>query len=260
MKARSGRSEKAGRLEEAIESMAIEFANGILGAIRAAPMDELLGQMRNVGLKETRQANREASRPAGVPARASAPRAGGKKPGKPGKRERLARRGPGDLEAAIVQIVALLTRHPEGLRSEEIRTTLDLDIREMPRPLQDALAAKRIKKTGDKRATTYFSASSGATRKAHAKALAALAKSFAYTSYEVAHGSFGIALCERGVKGYQPVDDYGPYADEARAKGIAERLNERLGVSKASARTIVMSTMLRIALHVAGKPARGGGG
>ena len=67
MKARSGRSEKAGRLEEAIESMAIEFANGILGAIRAAPMDELLRQMRNVGLKETRQANREASRPAGVP-------------------------------------------------------------------------------------------------------------------------------------------------------------------------------------------------
>lgn len=65
---------------------------------------------------------------------------------------------------------------------------------------------------------------------------------FAYTSYLVSAGRFAVALCECNVKGYRPVSEYGPYDYESRADGIASRLNERIGVSEATARRIVNST------------------
>lgn len=65
----------------------------------------------------------------------------------------------------------------------------------------------------------------------------------AYVVVDAPGGGWGVAACKRGESGYHPVDDYGPYEDEPRAQGIVNRLNARLGVSKASAHTIVRSTM-----------------
>lgn len=66
----------------------------------------------------------------------------------------------------------------------------------------------------------------------------------AYVVVDVPGGAWGVGACKRGESGYHPVDDdYGPYEDESRAQGVVDRLNARLGVSKASAHTIVRSTM-----------------
>jgi Fic family protein len=45
-----------------------------------------------------------------------------------------------------------------GLRSEEIRRALKLDVREVPRVLKEGLTKKKLRSKGQKRATTYFAA------------------------------------------------------------------------------------------------------
>jgi hypothetical protein len=42
-----------------------------------------------------------------------------------------------------------------GLRSEEIRKALALDVREVPRVLKQGLSSKKLKAKGQKRATQY---------------------------------------------------------------------------------------------------------
>jgi hypothetical protein len=61
-------------------------------------------------------------------------------------------------------IVALLKQSPKGLRAEEIRAELGLQAKEMPRPLKEAVDAGRLRKSGQKRATTYFAAGGGGGR------------------------------------------------------------------------------------------------
>jgi hypothetical protein len=61
----------------------------------------------------------------------------------------------------VEAIVGLLDKHPQGMRAEQIRSSLGLDAKELPKPLADALAAKRISQKGEKRATTYFSSKRG---------------------------------------------------------------------------------------------------
>jgi Fic family protein len=55
-------------------------------------------------------------------------------------------------------IVTLLKGKKAGLRSEQIRAALKLDVREVPRVLKEGLAKKRLRSKGQKRATTYFAA------------------------------------------------------------------------------------------------------
>jgi hypothetical protein len=69
----------------------------------------------------------------------------------------------------VDDIVTLLGKHPEGLRSEQIRAELDCQAKELPRPLADALEAGRISKSGQKRATTYFASADGAASGGGAK-------------------------------------------------------------------------------------------
>lgn len=54
--------------------------------------------------------------------------------------------------------MALVKKHKNGLRSEEIRAELKLDKRELPRVLGDGLARRVLKSKGQKRATRYFGA------------------------------------------------------------------------------------------------------
>jgi hypothetical protein len=124
-------------LQKAIEALSREFVAGVLAAVRRASLEDIAdvtGQAR---------------------ARAVARVSPRKSPGK-SKAGRLPRRSAADLEKATEDIVALLGRHPKGLRAEEIRKELELDPRELPRPIQEGLDSKRIGKRGQKRATTYF--------------------------------------------------------------------------------------------------------
>jgi hypothetical protein len=69
---------------------------------------------------------------------------------------RLERRSDDEIAQVADRIVALLEKHPHGLRAEVIREKLGLIAKELPRPIADAVAQKRIASEGNKRATTYF--------------------------------------------------------------------------------------------------------
>jgi hypothetical protein len=124
-------------LKTTIEGLANEFAVSIISALRTASIDELTG----LGAQGVRANGRA---PLVLEGR------------KRGRGERLGRRSTADIGRMVDNIVTLLQKHPEGLRAEQIRETLDCQAKELPRPLADGLAEGRISKAGQKRATTYF--------------------------------------------------------------------------------------------------------
>lgn len=121
-------------LEKTLQTRAIEFANAIVAALKGASIDELVSM-------EGKSRTTSSGRPAPV-----ARRKGG----------RLVRRSLEDITTTLGSIVSLVNKHPKGLRAEQIRTELGLDTRELPRPLAEGLKTGALKKTGQKRATTYF--------------------------------------------------------------------------------------------------------
>jgi hypothetical protein len=127
-------------LKHTIENQATELATGILRALRTASLDELAGF---VGRRPRGDELGLAS--AG---RAMAMTTSG----------RLGRRSPAQITRVLDQIVGLLQQHPDGLRAEVIKRQLGIDPREVPRPLADGVSCGRIRKIGEKRATTYFAA------------------------------------------------------------------------------------------------------
>lgn len=132
-------------LQSKIAQLASDFASSIMGIVRSSSLEELSG----VTMSRTPVSPRSSSK-------------------------RLARRSEEDIAGVVDRIVVLLKDKPDGLRAEEIRDQLDLEAKELPRPLADALASKQIKKSGNKRATTYFAAGNGkaatkSTKKATAK-------------------------------------------------------------------------------------------
>lgn len=150
-------------LRTQIEHLASQFVTGVLAAMRKAPLEEILDQ--SGGARRTAVRAPDA---AAAPA-AKAPRG---KAAKRGKGGRLARRSPGQLSKVLEQIVGLLQKSPAGLRAEQIRDQLGLLSKELPRPLADGLKAGRLKKKGEKRATTYFAGGRRPSPKAKAKAKA----------------------------------------------------------------------------------------
>jgi hypothetical protein len=136
-------------LRAAISQLANQFASGVLEAIRGASLAEILAESAEGGGRAAGGARR--GRP---PAAASAAGAASR----PAKRRRgrLERRSATDIAGVVRQIVDLLGAHPAGLRAEQIRHELGLEAKELPRPITEALASRKISKQGQKRATTYF--------------------------------------------------------------------------------------------------------
>jgi len=137
-------------LRSQLDTLAKNFANGVLAAIRTASLDDLLAES---GGAPGRSPGRRRARGGG----------GGDQPdplrtptAKKTKGGRLARRSPADIARTLEKAVALVKTKKTGLRSEEIRKALKLDVREVPRVLKEGLAKKKLKSKGQKRATTYF--------------------------------------------------------------------------------------------------------
>jgi hypothetical protein len=127
-------------LKSRLDSLASSFASEVVRAIQSASLEELLSE---VGGK------RAAGRPRVAPA--SAPT-----PFRSRKAGRLPRRSEDDIKATLNKVHGLLKSAKSGLRAEQIRTALKLDVREMPRVLKEGLATKKLTSKGQKRATTYF--------------------------------------------------------------------------------------------------------
>jgi len=122
----------ASSLRSRLGDLASAFAASVVDAIRSSSVEELFAQSLGGRPGPSRGAP-ESRRRAG----------------------RLPRRSGEDIASVIEQIVELLLQHPKGLRAEEIRASLDLEPKEMPRPLREGLEAGRLTKVGQKRATTY---------------------------------------------------------------------------------------------------------
>jgi len=142
-------------LRNTIQELAAGFAAGVLGAIRGSSLEEILAEASG-GVR--RGPGRPRKNSFGL---ASAP--GGRGAGRSGRgsQGRLGRRSAGALERVVERIVELLSKSSKGLRAEQIRAALGLSAKELPRPIAMALAAKRIRKVGQKRATTYFTGGAG---------------------------------------------------------------------------------------------------
>lgn len=133
-------------LRSTIQTLAARFAESVIEALRSASLDEITG----VTSGATRGRPRAAGGGEAAPSRGR--RAGG---------GRLARRSADDIQAMVQSIVDLVGKHPDGLRAEQIRASLGVDAKELPRPLAEAVSAGVLTKSGQKRATTYSSGSGG---------------------------------------------------------------------------------------------------
>jgi hypothetical protein len=128
-------------LRSALDALARSFADGVLAAIRAASIEDLHAES---GGSRGR-------------------RAGGGGGGQPDplrrtrttKSGRLARRSDEQITKAVDQVVALVKKGKTGMRAEEIKKALHLDVREVPRILKTGLKTKRLRAKGQKRATVY---------------------------------------------------------------------------------------------------------
>jgi hypothetical protein len=140
-------------LRQHLGELASSFAASVLDVIRGASLEELLAESSSDRRRPAPHA------PAGDgPARPTRRRGG-----------RLPRRSAGDIDQVVERIVALVRQSPKGLRAEQIRAKLDLQAKELPRPLKEALDSGRLAKSGQKRATTYFLKGAGAPGKANGR-------------------------------------------------------------------------------------------
>ena len=152
-------------LRSTIETLASQFASSVLEALRSASIDELVNV---AGSSSSSSAGggavrRGPGRPrAAAAAAAAAVEADGGAPrSRRGRGGRLGRRSAGDISRMIELIVGALQKAGEGLRAEQIRETLGVEAKELPRPLAEAISSGRITKSGQKRATTYYAGGSG---------------------------------------------------------------------------------------------------
>jgi hypothetical protein len=124
-------------LRSHLNDLAESFADGVLAAIRSASLEDLQAE---AGARGRRAA---ADHPVPFPFK-----------GKPNGR--LPRRSIEDIQKTLDRVVAAVkATKGKGLRAEEIRKELSLDVREVPRVLKEGLRSKKLKAKGNKRATTY---------------------------------------------------------------------------------------------------------
>ncbi len=132
-------------LRSQLDELARTFAEQIIGALRNASLDELVSTGGPV--KDGREPRTPLAKATPT---ATTPKTTPRKPG------RLRRRSAEEIAAMLGKIVALVQKHKGGLRAEQIRSTLGMQSKEMPRILKEGIAAKKLTTKGQKRATTYF--------------------------------------------------------------------------------------------------------
>jgi hypothetical protein len=133
-------------LQSQLNELARTFAEQLVATLRSASLDELVSTGSAVGNHRAPRASIGKTVPISAARSPKASRANG----------RLPRRSAEEIQAELDKIVALVKKHKEGLRAEEIRSNLGMQSKEMPRILKEGLSAKKLTSKGQKRATTYF--------------------------------------------------------------------------------------------------------
>ena len=133
-------------LRASIESLANQFAAGVLAAVRGSSLEDILNG--------TGAARRRPGRPRGSVNSPGAERAVAPRP-RPRGGKRI-RRSAEDIAATAERIVAFVAKNRNGILGERIRKELGIAKNQWLKPLGLALGSKKIRKTGQKRATRYF--------------------------------------------------------------------------------------------------------
>ena len=183
-------------LKSTLTGLATAFASNVLDAIRQMSLDELLAETQGGGRGGRRLILQNDAAPRAGSASSSG--GGGRARGRGG---RLGRRSAGDIAALVDRIVAILSASPNGLRAEQIRAELGLEAKELPRPLGEALDSGRISKSGQKRATTYFSKKAGGAAKGSGAAAAGKASKGKDRSARAKRGGGKKRSAKRGKTG-----------------------------------------------------------
>ncbi|MGZ3419310.1 MAG: hypothetical protein ACXVEE_15665 [Polyangiales bacterium] len=136
-------------LKNTISRLAESLASEILAALRTASLDDLTALAGGGGGGAAAGARRRPGRPAKA---AAAPAAATKVP----RVKKGGRRSAGDIEKVAAAIVGAVKGAKAGLRSEQIQKALGLSKKDTQRPIAWALEKKLLRKTGEKRGTTYF--------------------------------------------------------------------------------------------------------
>jgi hypothetical protein len=138
-------------LQSQLNQLASSFTHAVIEAIREVSLEELVaetgglkGMPRVPAIASSRGRGRAPRRQTG-PSRRSSSR-------------RLKRRSRNEIQKALGDIVSLVENRPRGMRAEQIRIELGMEAKEMPRILGEGLATRRLRKRGQKRATTYYAA------------------------------------------------------------------------------------------------------
>jgi hypothetical protein len=131
-------------LHQTIAALASSFTQEVLVALRGVSMAEL-SEFTSTSAPSRGRVKKSASAK-------SAPAT----PARKAKAGRLARRSSKQIASLAGKLVAVLKGKKAGLGSEAIQKALGLTRKEMPRPIQEALAKKLIRRTGQRRATKYF--------------------------------------------------------------------------------------------------------
>ena len=121
-------------LQSTIQSLAQTFAVQLVNALRSLSLEEILGATGKTATTGATPAPKKRGRPAGSKNKGT--------------------RGSASISADA--IVAVLRKHKSGLRAELLRRELGAAKPAFNYHVGKAFAAKRIKKTGKKRAMTYF--------------------------------------------------------------------------------------------------------
>ena len=149
-------------LSEKLKQLAATFADAVSEVVETEMRDRMTNALSALGATGG-SGDTEVRR--GRPTKTPKEKTGKSKSG------RLARRSLEEIQAVVADVVKLVSKHPDGLRSETIRTELDLDVREVPRVLKEGIAMGVLKSHGQKRATVYFAGKGGkgASKKASSK-------------------------------------------------------------------------------------------
>ncbi len=149
-------------LKDTIAKAANEFTANIIAIFAEA------FQSTASGLSSARATPSPSTRRAPTPAKAAAPAAvKAAKPGRPAKAAKpqpakkpqagqRVRRSEADLAKTGEQVIKLLQKNKSGMRIEQINKELGTETKELMRPILKLLEEGKIRKAGERRATTYF--------------------------------------------------------------------------------------------------------
>jgi hypothetical protein len=147
-------------LRSTLDALASNFATAVLDAIRGASIHDLLAETggalrRGPGRPRASASGQSTGKRQHSPVDPGPGPSPSPKPSPKLKGGRLARRSPADIARALDAVVILVRKSKTGMRSEEIRKALKLDVREVPRVLKEGLKKKVLKSKGQKRATVH---------------------------------------------------------------------------------------------------------